>query len=472
MRSMLSISRRPLRLIRSVLGDPAGSTAVIIALALSAIVGFAGLGTETASWYFIKRSMQGAADSAAATAAAELAASSSTTSTQMTSAARSIASRFGFADGTGSTTVTVNNPPASGGYDSTYVEVIISQPQPALLSAVFLSSGPTITSRAVAHANKQATDDGCVVALSQQSGSIDISASGGVALTFNSCALYDNSAASNALTMSNNATISAAAAYVVGGISGGSGLTTTDGTYTGVNPLTDPYLSRSIPSYGPVNLQSGNGCDYKNKLHITSSNGPMTLKPATANGKVIFCNDVVVDAGQTLNLCPGIYILDTGSLTMAGNSVLNAPPSVANISLLCVGDLTGGVTIIFDNSSGGSPGVANISSSGATLNVTAPTTGSTAGLAFFQARLTCTGTGNNSNGCTSTFTGASSLNVTGVIYFPDNSVSWSGGGSAGGTQCTKLVAYTITFSGASSFNSSCVGTGSGSINYTNGTLVL
>ena len=47
MRSMLSNPRSPLRLIRNVLGDPTGATAVIIALALSAIVGFAGLGTET-----------------------------------------------------------------------------------------------------------------------------------------------------------------------------------------------------------------------------------------------------------------------------------------------------------------------------------------------------------------------------------------------------------------------------------------
>jgi hypothetical protein len=281
--------------------------------------------------------------------------------------------------------------------------------------------------------------------------------------------MYDNSPGSGALTMSGSSTINAAAAYIVGGISG-SGLTTTDGTYTGVNPLTDPYLNRSIPTYS-VDLHSGHGCDQKNKVHVTSSNGPMTFQPTTAGGNYIFCNDLVVDAGQTINMCPGIYILDTGTLQMAGNSTLNAPPT-ANISTLCPGDTTGGVTVIFDNSTGGSPGVANISSSGANLNVVAPTSGSTAGLAFFQARLTCTGTGNNNNGCMSTFTGASSLNVTGVIYFPDNSVTWSGGGSAGGTQCTKLVAYTITFSGGSTFNSSCVGTGTGTINYTNGTLVL
>ena len=89
MRSIISTLRRLRQYFARMLGDPTGSTAVIIALSLSAIVGFAGLGTETASWYFIKRSMQGAADSAAATAAAELATSSSTTIDQMRSSARS-----------------------------------------------------------------------------------------------------------------------------------------------------------------------------------------------------------------------------------------------------------------------------------------------------------------------------------------------------------------------------------------------
>ena len=49
----------------AVLHDRSGTIAVLLALALSAIVGFAGLGTEVASWYYTKRAMQGAADAAA-----------------------------------------------------------------------------------------------------------------------------------------------------------------------------------------------------------------------------------------------------------------------------------------------------------------------------------------------------------------------------------------------------------------------
>ena len=69
--------------------------------------------------------------------------------------------------------------------------------------------------------------------------------------------------------------------------------------------------------------------------------------------------------------------------------------------------------------------------------------------------------------------GTGSLNITGAIYFPNNPVSYSGGGGVGGVaQCTQLIAYTITFSGNATLNNNCTGSGVQQINYTNGTLVL
>jgi hypothetical protein len=61
----------PSRFLTRLARDRRGTVAVILALALFAIVGFAGLGTEVASWYYTKRAMQGAADSAASSAAAK-----------------------------------------------------------------------------------------------------------------------------------------------------------------------------------------------------------------------------------------------------------------------------------------------------------------------------------------------------------------------------------------------------------------
>src|SRR6267154_1669834 len=144
MPSILSLLNRPLPVVARLFRDRRGAAAVLLAIALSGIVGFAGLGSEVASWYYTTRSMQGAADSAAATAAAALASTTSTGSTitlaQLSNAARSVTSTFNFRDGTGGTTVTVSNPPATTtNLDSSrcaapftgfncYVEVIISQP--------------------------------------------------------------------------------------------------------------------------------------------------------------------------------------------------------------------------------------------------------------------------------------------------------------------------------------------------------
>jgi hypothetical protein len=468
MRSILSIPRRLRLCFARLLGDPAGSTVVIIALALSAIVGFAGLGTEVASWYLIKRTMQGAADTAAATAAAELAASSSATSAQMTSAAKSIAAKYGFVDGTASTTVAVNNPPATttglancsapfAGFNC-YVEVLVTQPQTPLLSAIFLSSGPTIEARAVALANTTATADGCVVALSEAAHAIDISTVGSPALTLNDCAIYDNSPDSpGALTLGGGATISAKAAYIVGTVSG-SGLTTTDGTFTGVNPISDPYADRSFtwPSPRP-NAASNTNCDQNNY-----SGSPATLNPTSGKAYVL-CNGFTVHGNKTVNLCPGVYIVDQGSVDWNSGTV-NAPPTT-NISTLCPGNTTGGVTIVLANDvSGGAP--ADITINGNfTVNLTAPTSGTTKGIAFFEDRVACASCGNKVNG-------GSSQSITGVIYFPKNNITYSGGASTSGPVCTKLVANTISFKGNSTFNSSCTSSGTGTINYTNGTLVM
>ncbi len=418
--------------------------------------------------------------------AAELAASSAATSTQMTSAARSVASRYGFVNGTASTTVTVNNPPASGTYaacasgsgfagTNCYVEVIISQPQTALLSAVFLSSGPTITARAVALANTGATDPGCVISLSTQTG-VDISVSGNAAMNFSGCALYDNASGANALTVSGNgASITAKAAYVVGGVSGGSQVTTTDGIFTGVNPVADPYASVPTPSYTSGHCDQG---DFNGNGHPYKLNGGqiVTLPPATFSGSTyVFCSGIDMTSNNaSLTLRPGfVYVIDQGTLQVGGNSTLTecgttyVGPPAGPVYLPCtVGPVTqsGGVTIFLTNHTGGNPATVSIPSNSNT-NLTAPNTGSTAGIAFFQDRVACSST------CTSTLDGGANFNVTGALYFPKNDVNYAGGSSAG-SQCTQLIANTITMSGGSTFNSTCTSAGTKTIAYTNGTLTM
>jgi Flp pilus assembly protein TadG len=222
MTNLLYIPKRPLAVLDRLVQDRRGATAVMLAVALTGIIGFAGLGSEVASWYFTTRSMQVAADSAAASAAAELAAAtlsgSSISSDQLVHTGRAIAASSNFTNGVSSTTVSVNNPPGTTTGLTTcsspftsfncYVEVVIQQPQTPLLSSLFMSSGPTITTRAVALANTNVTPDGCLVALDSHSGDTGISSSGSPTITLNSCSLIDNS------NLSAGGTITAQSAYI------------------------------------------------------------------------------------------------------------------------------------------------------------------------------------------------------------------------------------------------------------------
>jgi Flp pilus assembly protein TadG len=407
-------------------GERKGGVAVLTAMTLSSLVGFAGLGTEATMWYVAKRNMQGATDAAAYTAA--IAETAGQTSTGFTAAAKAVTAQYGFTDGSNDIVVTVNNPPLSGNFtgDAQAVEVIISQPQNMLFSALFLSTKPTISSRAVAGpATKTTTSSGaadCVIALDK--GNVtDLGDSGSTQLTLNTCSIAINSSSSSALNLSGSASINAQSANIVGNYvkSGSASFTTTNGITTGGTAVADPYASVNVPSYS--------GCNATNAT-VTSK---VTYTPV--NGVYVFCNGLRVAGTGNVTLNPGVYILNGGGLSTSGSTTITGT----------------GVTIISTSSTGSSYGTFNISGS-STLNVTAPTTGATAGLAFFQDR-------NAPTSGTNSFSGGSNMGITGAIYFPSQGVTYSGSTGNAATPCTQLVANTITFSGSTTFNANCTGTG-------------
>ena len=87
---------------------------------------------------------------------------------------------------------------------------------------------------------------------------------------------------------------------------------------------------------------------------------------------------------------------------------------------------TSGTTIVLTSSTSSGYATANING-GATLNLTAPTTGATMGLAFFQDRNAPTA-GTSAN----TFNGGGTQNIVGAIYFPNQGVTYAGGATTGG----------------------------------------
>jgi len=392
--------------------DQSGSYLVVSAMVMPALVGIVGLGTENGLWLMKHRAMQNAADSAAVSAATAYYVQGKPTG--LTAQGQAVTAGYGLVDGVDGVSVTVNQPPASGTHIETpkAVEVIISQSQRRLFSALWGSGQVPISARSVAVGKG---GKGCVIALDPTvSGAATTQGTAQVVL--NGCSLYDNSSSGSALTVGGSGTISAESVNVVGGISGQSSITTTDGIYSGQGPINDPYADASYPSFS--------GCSQNN----FTAKDTVTINPG------VYCGGIALNAGANVTMTPGIYVLDRGSLTVNGGATLTGT----------------GVTLVFTSSNGHNYASATING-GATVNLTAPTSGPTAGIVLFGDRLMTADTPFKLNG-------GSSEVFRGAIYLPAAAVTFSGGASSD-NGCMQLIGNTVTFVGNSNFAINCQGSG-------------
>ncbi len=81
--------------------DSRGNMIMIAALVMPVLLGFAGLGTEVASWYANKRGLQNAADSAV------IAAATNAEPDRYEAEAKAVTAQYGYADGVDGVTVDV-----------------------------------------------------------------------------------------------------------------------------------------------------------------------------------------------------------------------------------------------------------------------------------------------------------------------------------------------------------------------------
>jgi Flp pilus assembly protein TadG len=391
--------------LRDFCADQSGTIAVITGLSATALVGFAALAIDVASWQAAQHSMQGAADAAAYSAGI---AYNNNDGTSITIQAKAISAAQGYVDGQNNATVTVNQPPKSGSYTgtSTAIEVIIQQPQPRFLAGLFLASNPTVNARAVA----KVSNPSCILALDTTASSA-IGVSGSTSITSN-CDLTANSTSSSAISMSGSSTIKTPCLVSSGGVSVTSGLTLTQCTSatTHAAATADPYASVPTPT-------ASGSC-----LTPATSGNTQTFSP----GK--YCSGISLSGSNAATFQPGVYYIE-GNFTISGSATATGT----------------GVTFYITSPNS----VTFTGNQGATF--TAPTSGTYAGIAFFGDR---SGSANNNN----KFTGGSVLNITGALYFPSESVTYTGGSSTG-ANCTQIVADTISVTGNSYFSNHCIGDG-------------
>jgi Flp pilus assembly protein TadG len=368
--------------------DNGASIATIAALLLPVLVGFIGLGLDTANWYSNHRKIETIVESAALAAAPYL---SSMTTAQITAVVQNVATLNGLSTGSGDTiSVWVNSNPST-------LQVTATRNLKLFFSALFLSSGPVTTASAEASSS---TNPVCVLVTSQTaSGALTVDS--GATLAAPNCEIDVASTSSTAATF--NGSLPNVTKVCVAGGSSGSG--TAHNLTNGCTTATDTYANIPAPTVGSCTV---NGANY--------GPGTVNLNPG------VYCGHFNWNGPGTLNLACGTYILNGTDWTISESWTVNAP---------CV-------TFYLTNSS------AYIDfNQGATVTLKPPTTGTYANILMFEpAGLVSTTNGCTGDGCFNITAQTTGNIVQGVIHLPSRNVYVQAAGLSG-TGLT-LVVNTVT----------------------------
>jgi Putative Flp pilus-assembly TadE/G-like len=373
-----------------------------VAVAMAVILGFAGIVVDVGQLHYTNSRLQAAADAAAVSGALEIAYCGGTSNCAlMQVAAQKALVENGF---TGSTlvtqcatgassvlTITVNNGPCASLNDpnyanTNYVEVLVSEPQSTYFIRALGITSTTLTARAEATMGNLPF---CVDTLGSSGTTFQ---NNGGTLTA-SCGILVNSTGSRAF-VSNGGTVTASAIDVSGGdqITGSS---VTPTPITNTPGLADPLSWVPTPTTG--------SCTYPSAYLVNS--GSVTLMPGN------YCGGIILNSGAA-TFSPGLYTIGGSGLLVNG------------------GSMTGnGATFYFQAGSAVFNGASSI-------NLVAPTTGTYAGILFFQ---------NSSDTSAATINGGAGSVFQGALYFPHAAVQLNGG---------NVAAYTIVVSQSVQMNGS------------------
>ena len=340
-----------------------GQILPVVALALVVLIGAAALAVDVGYLRYVQRIQQSATDSAAIAGAAELGYPASGT---VLSAAKQDASLNGFThDGT--KTIITAGPPASGPYvgNPNAVEVIIRSQHPMFFEQALGTPTTWVSTRAVALFGNGNGAGNCIYALQSDA---DMNAS---TINAPSCGII-----SNGIMNINGSTITAASIGAVGQIN------TTGSTYPEASPQhaiagVDPCPSIAGCNALATSPPATSPCNYSN-LNLS---GTVTMNPG------VYCQSTNINSAH-ITMNPGLYVWTNG---LNGNATT----------------FTGtGVTLYMVQSS--------FNCNSCSFNLTAPTTGSYAGILFFQPASNTSSENLNASGGSS---------VQGAIYLPTGTLT-------------------------------------------------
>ncbi|HJT77825.1 MAG TPA: MBG domain-containing protein, partial [Gemmataceae bacterium] len=234
--------------------------------------------------------------------------------------------------------------------------------------------------------------------------------------------VFVDSRSANALQASGSASLTAAGVQVVGGVQRTGSATITTAPATGAAPLADPLSGLGGPS--PTGLT--------NYGSVTITGGARTLSPG-------IYSRISISGSASVTLNPGVYLIEGGGFTVSGGA------SVSGNGILIV---NAGSNY---PSAGSTYGPVILSGSG-TISLTAPATGTYAGVVLLQPA---------GNTKALTFSGGAG-GLTGTVYAPSASLVLSGNARLR----ANLVVDTLAVSGNSVANGVTLDAPAGTVSYT------
>jgi Flp pilus assembly protein TadG len=384
-----------------------GNALILTSLALPALIGAAGLTMDTVQWNLVQRQLQRQADSAALAGAFARAQGSNPTIAATSSIDRDALVVLSAAP-------IIENAPTAGDFagDTNAVRVILESSKTLPFSNVFL--GRAVDLRVEATAASVTNGTYCVISL-ESTTATGITMQGSASVDMG-CGLSTNSRGVPAVTAGGSSTVVASHVSAVGGLRATANYTA--GTVLLPYSVAQPDPFGALPA--PV---VPNPCNENLRVQ---PNRP--VENVTNPGTRCFRN---MDLNGAVNFAPGIYIID-GSVSIGAQAVVNGT----------------GVTFILTSST---PTNANSFGSlsmngGATVDLSATTTGTYAGVLFYQDR--------RAPAATNTVNGGSTSKLQGAFYFPSQDLNFNGN-SGMATDCVQLVSRRVTFTGNNSIVNEC-----------------
>jgi hypothetical protein len=396
--------------------DQRGAVSVMMGFLLIPLVGALGLGFEVSNWYLKVRGMQNAADSAALAAATNGGANYDVE-------AKAVAAQYGFINGTNNISVTASNSAACPSGGNNCYSVAISGYMPLLLSQVVGYQGDaTLNGAAQKQLSAQAVAlktttpvPFCLLAL----GANGIRTNGAPKANMG-CNVMSNTAATC------NGHNLGAPIGVAHGSNNGCGIS----QYSNFPTVTDPYLglASNIPA-DPCGGAYPQEPTKKNGSALPTGNQWSGLQ--SLGGNKVVCGDLQLTGNVTVDAPAGaVLVIENGQLDTNGYSLTTTKGS--------------GLTVVFSGNNSGS--YTHAPTGGGTLDIAAPTSGAWSGVAIYQDPNLTSGVDISAAGNSPTW------NITGLVYLPHSSVTFSGAvnKSGNGQSCFVLVVSDITVNGTGS----------------------